>query len=164
MERFIGIDLGTTYSAVSTIDEYGKPVIVRNREGEHLTPSVVYFPPGGNPVAGAEAKEMMLSGEDNVIMFLKREMGNPEFRFPVYGKEYSATDLSAILLRKLRDDAEAALGGSVTKSVITVPAYFNDLQRSETIKAAQIAGLEVAVQNSVTVRECHAVAGADEDL
>lgn len=143
MERFIGIDLGTTYSAVSTIDEYGKPVIVRNREGEHLTPSVVYFPPGGNPVAGAEAKEMMLSGEDNVIMFFKREMGNPEFRFSVHGKEYSATDLSAILLCKLRDDAEAALGGSVTKSVITVPAYFNDLQRNETIKAAQIAGLEV---------------------
>lgn len=143
MEHFIGIDLGTTYSAVSTIDEYGKPVIVRNREGENLTPSVVYFPPEGGCVAGAEAKEMMLSGEDNVIMFFKRQMGNPEFSFSVHGREYSATELSAILLRKLRSDAEAVLGGSVTRAVITVPAYFNDLQRNETMRAAQMAGLEV---------------------
>ena len=143
MEHFIGIDLGTTYSAVSTIDEYGKPVIVRNSDGEHLTPSVVYFAPNGRAIAGAEAKEMMLSGEDNVIMFFKREMGNPEFRFSVHGKEYSATDLSAILLGKLRGDAQAALGGSITRAVITVPAYFNDLQRNETIRAAQMAGLEV---------------------
>lgn len=143
MEHFIGIDLGTTYSAVSTIDEYGKPVILKNCEGERLTPSVVYFDEHGNAIAGAEAKEMMLSGEDNVIMFFKREMGNPEFRFHVNGKSYSATDLSAILLRKLRADAESDLGSTVTKAVITVPAYFNDLQRSETIKAAHDAGLEV---------------------
>ncbi len=143
MEHFIGIDLGTTYSAVSTIDEYGKPVILKNADGEHLTPSVVYFDNNGNAIAGSEAKEMMLSGEDNVIMFFKREMGNPEFRFNVYGKDYSATDLSAILLRKLKKDAELSLGGPVTKAVITVPAYFNDLQRNETIKAAQQAGLEV---------------------
>ena len=143
MEHFIGIDLGTTYSAVSTIDEYGKPVILKNADGEHLTPSVVYFDPHGNAIAGAEAKEMMLSGEDNVIMFFKREMGNPEFAFHVNGKSYSATDLSAILLRKLKSDAELSLGASVTKAVITVPAYFNDLQRNETIKAAQMAGLEV---------------------
>ena len=143
MEHFIGIDLGTTYSAVSTIDEYGKPVILKNADGEHLTPSVVYFDPHGNAIAGAEAKEMMLSGEDNVIMFFKREMGNPEFAFHVNGKSYSATDLSAILLGKLKSDAELSLGASVTKAVITVPAYFNDLQRNETIKAAQMAGLEV---------------------
>lgn len=143
MEHFIGIDLGTTYSAVSTIDEYGKPVILKNCDGEHLTPSVVYFDDHGNAIAGAEAKEMMLSGEDNVIMFFKREMGNPEFCFNVNGKDYSATDLSAILLRKLKSDAEIRLGSTVSKAVITVPAYFNDLQRNETIKAAQDAGLEV---------------------
>ena len=143
MEHFIGIDLGTTYSAVSTIDEFGKPVILKNSDGENLTPSVVYFDEHGNAIAGAEAKEMMLSGEDNVIMFFKREMGNPEFRFNVNGKDYSATDLSAILLRKLKSDAEIRLGSTVTKAVITVPAYFNDLQRNETIKAAQNAGLEV---------------------
>lgn len=143
MEHFIGIDLGTTYSAVSTIDEYGKPVILKNRDGEYLTPSVVYFDEHGNAIAGAEAKEMMLSGEDNVIMFFKREMGNPEFCFNVNGKDYSATDLSAILLRKLKSDAEISLGAPVSKAVITVPAYFNDLQRNETIKAAQNAGLEV---------------------
>ena len=143
MEHFIGIDLGTTYSAVSTIDEYGKPVILKNCDGEHLTPSVVYFDDHGNAIAGAEAKEMMLSGEDNVIMFFKREMGNTEFCFNVNGKDYSATDLSAILLRKLKSDAEISLGSTVSKAVITVPAYFNDLQRNETIKAAQNAGLEV---------------------
>lgn len=143
MEHFIGIDLGTTYSAVSTIDEYGKPVILKNCDGEHLTPSVVYFDEHGNAIAGAEAKEMMLSGEDNVIMFFKREMGNPEFSFNANGKDYSATDLSAILLRKLKSDAEISLGATVSKAVITVPAYFNDLQRNETIKAAQNAGLEV---------------------
>lgn len=143
MEHFIGIDLGTTYSAVSTIDEYGKPVILKNCDGERLTPSVVYFDEHGSAIAGAEAKEMMLSGEDNVIMFFKREMGNPEFCFNVNGKDYSATDLSAILLRKLKSDAEITLGSAVSKAVITVPAYFNDLQRNETIKAAQNAGLEV---------------------
>lgn len=143
MEHFIGIDLGTTYSAVSTIDEYGKPITLKNAEGERLTPSVVYFDEYGNAIAGAEAKEMMLSGEDNVIMFFKREMGNPEFCFNVNGKDYSATDLSAIMLRKLKSDAEVSLGSKVSKAVITVPAYFNDLQRNETIKAARNAGLEV---------------------
>lgn len=143
MEHFIGIDLGTTYSAVSTIDEYGKPVILKNCDGDRLTPSVVYFDEHGNAIAGTEAKEMMLSGEDNVIMFFKREMGNPEFCFNVNGKNYSATDLSTILLKKLKSDAEVSLGSTVSKAVITVPAYFNDLQRNETIKAAQNAGLEV---------------------
>lgn len=143
MEHFIGIDLGTTYSAVSTIDEYGKPVILKNSYGEVLTPSVVYFDEHGNTTAGAEAKEMMLSGEDNVIMFFKREMGNPEFCFNVNDKDYSATDLSSILLQKLKSDAEIVLGAPISKAVITVPAYFNDLQRNETIKAAQMAGLDV---------------------
>ena len=143
MEHFIGIDLGTTYSAVSTIDEYGKPVVVKNAEGDYLTPSVVYIKPNGECIAGSEAKDMAISGEDNVFMFFKREMGNSDFSFTLYDKRYNATELSAILLKKLRSDAEIALGAKITKAVITVPAYFNDLQRNETIKAAQNAGLEV---------------------
>lgn len=143
MERFIGIDLGTTYSSVSTIDEYGKPVIVNNRDGEPLTPSVIYFGPQGNIVVGSEAKEMLTAGEENVAMFFKRNMGDDLFRFYANDREYTAQDLSAILLRKLKDDAEMALGGEVKNAVITVPAYFNDLQRSQTIEAGKLAGFNV---------------------
>ena len=75
MEHFIGIDLGTTYSAVSTIDEYGKPVVIKNVEGDYLTPSVVYISPNGKCIAGIDAKDMSTSGDDNVFMFFKREMG-----------------------------------------------------------------------------------------
>lgn len=143
MERFIGIDLGTTYSSVSTIDEYGKPVIVNNRDGEPLTPSVIYFGPQGNIVVGSEAKEMLTACEENVAMFFKRNMGDDLFRFYANDREYTAQDLSAILLRKLKDDAEMALGGEVKNAVITVPAYFNDLQRSQTIEAGKLAGFNV---------------------
>lgn len=143
MDRFIGIDLGTTYSAVSTIDQFGKPVILKNRTGEALTPSVIYFSPDGDILIGNEAKEMQASGESDVAMFFKRNMGNPDFFLTFHDKSYSATDLSSLLLKELRKDAEAALNTPVSKAVITVPAYFNDLQRTETIKAAEAAGLEV---------------------
>ena len=143
MERFVGIDLGTTYSSVATIDEYGKPVIVKNSDGEALTPSVIYFDNYGNQKVGAEAKEMLQSGEENVAMFFKRFVGNKDFAFYANDKVYSAKDLSAILLRKLKADAEEALGGEIRNAVITVPAYFNDLQRSETIAAGQEAGFNV---------------------
>ncbi len=143
MGHFVGIDLGTTYSAVSTIDAYGKPTVLRNQYNEPLTPSVIYFKPDGSTLVGMEAKDMLLNGEEMVAMFFKRSMGNSDFQFHAYGKAYSAVDLSAILLRQLKEDAEASLGGAVTHAVITVPAYFNDLQRNETIQAAQKAGLEV---------------------
>lgn len=143
MERFIGIDLGTTYSSVATIDEYGKPVIVKNHNGESLTPSVIYFDESNNPIVGSEAKELLQSGEENVAMFFKRFMGDEVFRFYAHDREYTAKELSAILLRKLKNDAEDALGGEVRDAVITVPAYFNDLQRSETISAGVEAGLNV---------------------
>lgn len=143
MEHCIGIDLGTTYSAVSTINEYGKPVILKNSLGETLTPSVIYFGEDGQITVGSEAKEMLLYGEENVAMFFKRNMGNSDFYLNFHGKSYSSTDLSAILLSKLKADAELALGAPLRKAVITVPAYFNDLQRNETIQAAQQAGLEV---------------------
>ena len=143
MEQFIGIDLGTTYSAVSTIDEYGKPVIVKNSRGESLTPSVIYFESPGTYIVGSDAKEMLLVGDGNVAMFFKRNMGNKDFYLTFHGQQYTSTDLSTILLKKLKEDAEEVLGKSVTKAVITVPAYFNDLQRNETITAAKRAGLEV---------------------
>ena len=142
MNNFIGIDLGTTYSAVSTIDEYGKPVVVRNSYGEKLTPSAVYFGPDGDVKIGADAKEMMESGE-SVAVFFKRFMGKSDYSFYANGKEFTATELSAILLGKLREDAEQTLGYDVSNAVITVPAYFNDLQRNETIKAGKAAGLNV---------------------
>lgn len=143
MERFVGIDLGTTYSSVATIDEYGKPAIVKNLDGEALTPSVIYFDGDGGCIVGAEAKEMLQSGEENVAMFFKRFVGNKDFSFYANGKNHSAKDLSAILLQKLKADAEKTLGGEIRNVVITVPAYFNDLQRSETIAAGQEAGFNV---------------------
>lgn len=142
MNDFIGIDLGTTYSAVSTIDAYGKPVIVKNCYGENLTPSAVYFGPDGEVKVGADAKEMMENGE-SVAVFFKRFMGKSDYSFFANGKEFTATELSAILLGKLREDAEQTLGHDINNAVITVPAYFNDLQRNETIKAGQAAGLNV---------------------
>lgn len=143
MDRFIGIDLGTTYSSVATIDEYGKPYIVKNRHGDSLTPSVIYFNKEGIPIVGLEAKEMLQSGDENVAMFFKRYIGDSTFSFFAHGHNYSAKNLSAILLRSLKEDAEQALGGEVKNVVITVPAYFNDIQRSETVEAGKDAGFNV---------------------
>jgi len=143
MEIAIGIDLGTTFSAVSVIDESGKPILVKNALGESLTPSVIYFEDAVNTVVGSEAKEQQAFGEANVASFFKRNMGDVNFELNFYGKSYSATDLSAILLKKLKDDAGFTLKQKIRKAVITVPAYFNDLQKKATIKAAEQAGLEV---------------------
>ncbi len=143
MENFIGIDLGTTYCAVSAIDAYGKPTVLKNSEGERLTPSAVCFDTDGCVLTGAEAKDMMTNAGAEVAVFFKRFMGDSAFAYIANGRRYTATDLSAILLSRLRHDAEQALGGPVSKAVITVPAYFNDLQRNETVKAARQAGLDV---------------------
>ena len=141
--RPIGIDLGTTFSAVATLDENGRPVIVPNADGEHTTPSVVYFPESGEPIVGAEAKEQQLAGETEVASFFKSRMGNGEWHATFRGKVYDATALSALVLKKLKADAEASLGERVEKAVITVPAYFNEFQRNATIEAARRAGLGV---------------------
>jgi molecular chaperone DnaK len=143
MEIAIGIDLGTTFSAVSVIDEAGKPVIVKNALDALLTPSVIYFEDTDNFHVGEEAKEKQAFGEDNVASFFKRNMGNANFALSFHDKTYSATDLSAILLRKLKEDAEQELGKKIEKAVITVPAYFDDLQKKATIRAAEQAGLTV---------------------
>lgn len=154
--NFIGIDLGTTYSTVATVDENGLPIVLRNAEGSPLTPSAVYIEPDGTPVVGEDAKDRMQNGLD-VAVFFKRFMGQDDYAFTAAdGRDYSATDLSAILLAKLKRDAEMALGSEVRKAVITVPAYFNDLQRNCTMEAGRRAGLDVMrIINEPTAAAIH---------
>jgi len=139
----VGIDLGTTFSAIAYVNQYGKPEIIPNREGDRTTPSVVFFEDDGNPIVGKEARNQAIIEPRRTVRFVKREMGNPSFRFNVDGKEYFPEDLSAMILKKLKNDAEAHLGKDVSKAVISVPAYFKDAQREATRQAGQIAGLEV---------------------
>ena len=142
-ETTIGIDLGTTFSCVATIDELGKPIVLNNEEGNPITPSVVAFEQVENVVVGDEAKNIQSLGDANVASFFKREMGNNDFYLTFHGKQYTPTDLSAYVLAKLKAGAEKALGKTVTKAVITCPAYFNAIQREEVKKAGKIAGLDV---------------------
>lgn len=141
-EVIVGIDLGTTFSAIAYVNKHGKPEVIPNREGERTTPSVIYFD-GENPIAGAEAARMVITEPKRSVACIKREMGNPSYRFNVDGKDYFPEDLSAMILRKLKIDAEAALGCAVEKAVISVPAYFKDAQREATRQAGKIAGLDV---------------------
>ena len=142
--KAIGIDLGTTFCAVAHIDAYGKPQIIPNTESERITPSVVLFD-GDNVVVGTVAKQNAVAEPDKIVDFIKREMGKPKAQFSraFGGKVYSAEELSAIILRKLKGDAEKYLGEEVTDAVITVPAYFNDAERTATLHAGQLAGLKV---------------------
>jgi molecular chaperone DnaK (HSP70) len=142
MATFVGIDLGTTNSAVAYRNGYGRPEVVANREGQNITPSVVYF--GTDPPAvGQEAKEWARLGNEEIASFFKPHMGNLQFRLQFRGRSYTATDLSTLVLRRLKEDAEARLGDSVDRAVITVPAYFADPQRKATIDAGTAAGFQV---------------------
>ncbi|WZO96807.1 Hsp70 family protein [Isosphaeraceae bacterium EP7] len=142
MGAFVGIDLGTTNSVVAARNAYGRPEVLANREGQNITPSVLYF--GTNPPAiGQEAKEYARLGTEEVASFFKPQMGNPLWTLRFGGKDYSATELSALVLRRLKENAEAALGQDVDRAVITVPAYFGDPQRKATIEAGRLAGLDV---------------------
>lgn len=142
-ETIVGIDLGTTFSALAFINQYGKPEIIPNREGERTTPSVIFFDECCAPIVGSEARNQAIIDPRRTVRFVKREMGNPSFRFNIDGKDYFPEDLSAMILRKLKNDAEAFLGKEINKAVISVPAYFKDAQREATRQAGQIAGLEV---------------------
>lgn len=142
MKKPIGIDLGTTFSAVATIDETGRPKILPNRHGQPITPSVIYFG-DGQPLVGEEAKEMQGLGESRIASFFKRNMGDANFVLNFNGRDYTATDLSTIVLRQLKADAETVLGNPIEQAVITVPAYFNNFQREATIQAGRQAGLQV---------------------
>ncbi len=142
--KAVGIDLGTTFSAVAHIDEYGKPQIIPNADSELITPSVILVD-GDNVIVGTIAKNNSVAEPERIADFVKREMGKPksQFRRELNGTSYSAEELSALILRKLKADAEKYLGEQVTDAVITVPAYFNDAERTATIAAGQLAGLNV---------------------
>ncbi len=141
MSKVIGIDLGTTNSVVAVM-EGGSAVVIPNAEGARTTPSVVSFQPNGDLLVGATAKRQAITNPDHTIASIKRQMGT-EFTLDVNGKKYSAPEISAMILQKMKRDAESYLGETITQAVITVPAYFNDSQRQATKDAGKIAGLEV---------------------
>ncbi|WP_313995261.1 molecular chaperone DnaK [uncultured Selenomonas sp.] len=142
MAKVIGIDLGTTNSVVSVM-EGGEPVVITNPEGSRITPSVVGFTKDGQRLVGRLAKNQAVSNPDRTIASIKRHMGEGNYHVTIDGKNYTPPEISAMILQKLKSDAEAYLGETVTQAVITVPAYFNDSQRQATKDAGKIAGLEV---------------------
>lgn len=141
MSKVIGIDLGTTNSVVAVM-EGGEPTVITNTEGSRLTPSVVGFSKTGERLVGQLAKRQAVSNPENTISSIKRHMGE-QYTVDVNGKKYTPQEISAMILQKLKEDAESYLGEKVTQAVITVPAYFNDSQRQATKDAGKIAGLDV---------------------
>ncbi|MBP5164144.1 MAG: Hsp70 family protein, partial [Lachnospiraceae bacterium] len=141
MGKIIGIDLGTTNSCVAVM-EGGKPTVITNQEGARTTPSIVAFTKNGERLVGEPAKRQAVTNADHTIASIKRDMGTDHGR-SIDGKKYSPQQISAMILQKLKADAENYLGESVAEAVITVPAYFNDAQRQATKDAGKIAGLEV---------------------
>jgi molecular chaperone DnaK len=139
--KLVGIDLGTTFSAIATLDEHGQPITLPNRDGEMLTPSAVLLM-GDNAVAGQAALDVSLEQPDNVATLIKRRMGHPTYGRNVASREFRPETLSAMILRKLVQDAELRIG-PVSQAVITVPAYFDDSRRKATQDAGRIAGLDV---------------------
>jgi molecular chaperone DnaK len=142
MAKAVGIDLGTTNSVVSVL-EGGEPTVIANAEGARTTPSVVAFAKNGEVLVGEVAKRQAVTNVDRTIRSVKRHMGDTTWNVDIDGKKYNAQEISARILQKLKRDAEAYLGDTVTDAVITVPAYFNDAQRQATKDAGQIAGLNV---------------------
>ena len=141
MGKIIGIDLGTTNSCVAVM-EGGKPVVIANAEGLRTTPSVVAFSKTGERLVGDPAKRQAVTNADKTISSIKRHMGT-DYKVEIDGKKYTPQEISAMILQKLKSDAENYLGEKVTEAVITVPAYFNDAQRQATKDAGKIAGLDV---------------------
>ncbi len=141
MSKIIGIDLGTTNSCVAVM-EGGKPVVIANTEGARTTPSVVAFTKNGERLVGEPAKRQAVTNADKTIASIKRHMGS-DYRVAIDDKKYSPQEISAMILQKMKADAESYLGEKVTEAVITVPAYFNDAQRQATKDAGKIAGLDV---------------------
>ena len=146
MSKVIGIDLGTTNSCVAVM-EGGEAVVIPNAEGNRTTPSVVAFSKTGERMVGQVAKRQAITNPDRTISSIKREMGS-DYKVEVDGKKYTPQEISAMILQKLKSDAEAYLGGPVSEAVITVPAYFTDAQRQATKDAGKIAGLEVSVSST----------------
>ncbi len=140
-EKIVGIDLGTTFSEIAVL-EGGKPIIIPNAEGERLTPSVVSVSEDGEVLVGRIARNQAISNPEHTVYSIKRHMGE-DYKVKISGKEYTPQEISAMILGKLKKDAEAFLGQPIKKAVITVPAYFEDAQRQATKDAGKIAGLEV---------------------
>ena len=143
MGKYIGIDLGTTFSCMAYINDNGLPEIIPNSEGSATTPSTVLFE-DGSTIVGKEAKAQSLFDPQNFEQFVKRHMGERDYFFTTQdGEKYSPEAVSAIILAKMKSDAESYLGDKVDGAVVTVPAYFNEAQRKSTMDAGQIAGLNV---------------------
>ena len=142
MSKVIGIDLGTTNSVVAVM-EGGEPTVITNPEGSRLTPSVVGFTKDGERLVGQLAKRQAVSNPDRTIASIKRHMGEANYKVNIDDKSYTPPEISAMVLQKLKADAEKYLGEKVSQAVITVPAYFNDSQRQATKDAGKIAGLDV---------------------
>jgi molecular chaperone DnaK len=142
--RVAGIDLGTTFSLIACVDAHGKPHIIPNAEGEHVTPSVILFD-DHEAIVGTVAQQNAMAEPEKIVDFVKREMGKSKEQFhrAFGGHHYSAEELSALIVKKLKKDAEKYLGEPITDVVITVPAYFNDAERRATLHAGQLAGLNV---------------------
>ena len=141
MGKIIGIDLGTTNSCVAVM-EGGKPTVITNAEGARTTPSVVAFTKTGERLVGEPAKRQAVTNADKTVSSIKRHMGT-DYKVTIDDKKYSPQEISAMILQKMKSDAENYLGEKVTEAVITVPAYFNDAQRQATKDAGKIAGLDV---------------------
>lgn len=146
MAKVIGIDLGTTNSCVAVL-EGGDPVVIANAEGNRTTPSVVGFAKNGERLIGETAKRQAVTNPERTIASIKRHMGE-DYTVEIDGKKYTPQDISAMILSKLKADAESYLGEKVTEAVITVPAYFSDSQKQATKDAGKIAGLEVSVSST----------------
>ena len=140
MSKIIGIDLGTTNSCVAVM-EGGKPTVIANQEGARTTPSIVAFTKTGERLVGEPAKRQAVTNAEKTISSIKRHMGT-DYKVAIDDKQYSPQQISAMILQKLKADAEGYLGEKVTEAVITVPAYFNDAQRQATKDAGKIAGLD----------------------
>ena len=140
--RAVGIDLGTTYSAIAQVNKHGVPEILHNAEGDRITPSVVLFD-NEDIIVGNYAKQAAVAYPEQIVDFVKRHMGEPDYRFAYRSESYTPERLSAFIIAKLKHDAELRLGHPVEQAVITVPAYFGDAQRRATLKAGELAGLEV---------------------
>jgi molecular chaperone DnaK len=142
-EIVLGIDLGTTFSAMARVNKFGKAEIIANAEGHATTPSIVQFYDEDGCVVGDEAVKMVVIDPENVVRFIKRHMGEEDYTLEFHGKTYTPQEISALILRKLKEDAEEILGVTVRDAVITVPAYFHSAQRGATAEAGEIAGLNV---------------------
>ncbi|MEM4442950.1 MAG: Hsp70 family protein, partial [Candidatus Nitrosocaldus sp.] len=168
MSKIIGIDLGTSNSAAAVIIG-GKPVVIPSAEGTSLYgksfPSIVAFTRDGQLLVGEPARRQMVTNPEGTVMAAKRKMGT-DHRFKVYDKEYTPQQISALILQKIKKDAEAFLGEKIDKAVITVPAYFNDNQRQATKDAGEIAGLQVVrlIPEPTAAALAYGLDKADKDL